>query len=156
MSKDLTPWERPLPVRTSFVHVLNVIFNERLVTHDRLLVGRIIKSLLPILTPLLSQKTDGKYPERPLDGGSKRGKKRTRGFEGDEIFSSGKSVSIASPEEGQLVLSTLQRKLNIPIPEVFRIDLCNSTPCVASNSGHPRISSITHVKGYSVSIDGPT
>lgn len=41
------------------------------------------------------------------DAGSKKGKKRARGFEGDEVFKSGPEVLCKSVEEESMVLAVL-------------------------------------------------
>lgn len=97
----------PSRQRLPFVRVLSSILGYCLPPCDPLIAGRILKAILPTLTLLLPRKGSEEVKWGSQDAGSKKGKKRARGFEGDEVFKSGPEVLCKSVEEESMVLAVL-------------------------------------------------
>lgn len=72
------------------------------------MLGRLVKAVLPSCTSVLATKDDGPYQEGvvPTFKGRK-GKKRTRGYEGDEVFKLGKAVLCATPGDGSVIIAAV-------------------------------------------------
>jgi hypothetical protein len=70
-----------------------------------------VKSLLPIIAALLPRKSDIQQQLQEYStAASKKGKKRTRGYEGDEIFKVGVGVLCPTLEDGEIVEAALDGK----------------------------------------------
>ncbi|KAF7985251.1 hypothetical protein HWV62_7918 [Athelia sp. TMB] len=76
--------------------------------HAGLLPTRLTKALLASLTCLLAPQSEAP----PADGGAigkgGKGKKRVRGYEGDEVFKVTREVICASEEEGEVIIAALE------------------------------------------------
>jgi len=77
--------------------------------HHPILITRITKTLLSTLSLLLpsAQSVVQSETATPLAGGRKKGKKRARGYEGDEILKQTTNVMCATEAEGEMVLEAL-------------------------------------------------
>ncbi|KAI5119513.1 hypothetical protein M0805_002449 [Coniferiporia weirii] len=105
-----------LSQRLPFVKLLSSLLKWCLPPSDPLIAGRIVKAILPQLASLLSQKTPAEEPIAPADIGGKKGKKRARGYEGDEVFRIGRAVLCESSSDGEMVLAALDA-----LPYLLRI-----------------------------------
>ncbi len=56
---------------------------------DPLITGRVVKTLLPTLAQIFSQKSSVEGASAQVKG-NKKAKKRVQGYEGDEVFKAGK------------------------------------------------------------------
>ncbi|OJT12538.1 hypothetical protein TRAPUB_10939 [Trametes pubescens] len=75
--------------------------------HDTTLSSRLARATMPLLTVVLSKRTDADAEngtQAAAHGGSKKGKKRARGYEGDEVFKVGREVVCPTPEQGDILL----------------------------------------------------
>ncbi|KDQ19056.1 hypothetical protein BOTBODRAFT_126918 [Botryobasidium botryosum FD-172 SS1] len=105
--------EKPLSSihRLPFLHALPPLLTHTCPTHSTLLPNRLLKSILGTLTKILPSSNQMRPKEGSGDGtagtGSKRGKKRARGYEGDEVFRVGKEVICKSDEEGEEIIAAL-------------------------------------------------
>ena len=77
--------------------------------HHPILITRITKALLSTVSLLLppAQSIVQSETVTPSAGGSKKGKKRARGYEGDEILKQTMNVMCATEAEGEMVLEAL-------------------------------------------------
>ncbi|KLO19861.1 hypothetical protein SCHPADRAFT_934991 [Schizopora paradoxa] len=100
--------ERTLPTRLKIplVRLLPALLGPCFHPADPLVAGRIIKSLLPTLARTFSQKSPAESPSSQVKG-NKKAKRRVQGYEGDEVFKTGSEVIFSSPEEGELILHTV-------------------------------------------------
>ncbi|THH12214.1 hypothetical protein EW145_g134 [Phellinidium pouzarii] len=102
--------------RLPFVKILPSLIGPCLPPSDPLIAGRVVKAILPSVAALLSQKASGGEPASAVDNGGKNGKKRARGYEGDELFNVGRSLLCESSVEGEIILATLHA-----LPYLLRI-----------------------------------
>ena len=73
--------------------------------HDALMLGRLAKAVLPSCTSVLASKEDGPYQDGGIPASKgRKGKKRTRGYEGDEVFKLGKTVICATSGDGSVII----------------------------------------------------
>ncbi|KAI0939408.1 hypothetical protein AcW1_004463 [Taiwanofungus camphoratus] len=70
--------------------------------------SRMGRAILPSLTRILATESKVQADLKEAKGSkNKKGKKRTRGYEGDELFKAAREVLCPTPEEGQLLLTAL-------------------------------------------------
>ena|SRR5882724_3287934 len=94
--------------RIPFLHLLPPLLTCTHALHSPTLTTRLVKALLPLLTTLLSSKSD--VQQQLQDASvttSKKGKTRARGYEGDEVFKVGRGVLCSTREDGEVVEATL-------------------------------------------------
>ncbi|KAI0775967.1 rRNA processing/ribosome biogenesis-domain-containing protein [Trametes elegans] len=74
--------------------------------HDNTLSSRLARAVMPLLTVILSKRsqTDVEGDQGGALGRNKKGKKRARGYEGDEVFKVGREIVCPTPEEGEILL----------------------------------------------------
>ena len=97
--------------RLQFVRLLPILLQYCLPPYDPLLVGRILKALLPTVSSVLHQKPSEGSRLVAMDWGSKKGKKRARGYEGDGIFNIGPKFLCKDAEEGEMLIAVLEGML---------------------------------------------
>ncbi|KAI0832574.1 rRNA processing/ribosome biogenesis-domain-containing protein [Trametes gibbosa] len=83
--------------------------------HDSILSSRLARATLPLLTVILSKRSeaDGENEQPASQGRSKKGRKRARGYEGDEVFKVGREIVCATAEEGDILLAALDVMENL-------------------------------------------
>ncbi|KAL5507952.1 hypothetical protein ACEPAH_5570 [Sanghuangporus vaninii] len=96
--------------RISIIKLLPVLLGSCFPSHEPLMCGRIIKQVLPTIASLLSEKV-AEETMATVDVGSKKGKKRARGYEGDEVFKVGKNLLCETAEDAEHVLAALDALL---------------------------------------------
>ena len=77
-----------------------------------MLPSRLARAVLPVLTSLLALQSQV-HREDDTNANiakSRKGKKRARGYEGDEVFNVSRLVICSTKEDGEVVLATLDRK----------------------------------------------
>ncbi|KAI0335615.1 hypothetical protein GY45DRAFT_1316983 [Cubamyces sp. BRFM 1775] len=98
----------------SFTHTL--VFLRTILTllqncrvHDTTLSSRLARAVMPLLTVLLSRRaqTSTESEREGGQGRSRKGKKRARGYEGDEVFKVGREIICSTPEEGEMLLTAV-------------------------------------------------
>ncbi|KAF7798339.1 hypothetical protein EIP86_009560 [Pleurotus ostreatoroseus] len=78
---------------------------------DPVLASRVSRAVLPALTTLLGTQSDAQREDNNSvahSGTSKKGKKRARGYEGDEVFKIAKEVILPTHESGKAVIVSLE------------------------------------------------
>ncbi|KAH8118617.1 rRNA processing/ribosome biogenesis-domain-containing protein [Phellopilus nigrolimitatus] len=93
--------------RLPFIKLIPTLFGSCFPPSDPFIAGRLVKVILPSIAGILSGKVSGEDPAASVDVGGKKGKKRARGYEGDEIFKVGRDVLCESALEGDMVLAAL-------------------------------------------------
>ena len=80
--------------------------------HDNVIASRLVRATLPLLAAVLSKRSQAMAENDQASGQtrSKKGKKRARGYEGDELFKVGRDVVCSSSEEGDVLLASIDRK----------------------------------------------
>ena len=104
------------PERLAFVNMLSVLFKTCIPPSNPLLVGRIVKALLPSLSILLSSeviKAASKDPEGVTAKRSGKQKQKASGFEDADVFKVNRERLCEGHDEGQLVLAVLDGTLFI-------------------------------------------
>ncbi|KAL4241842.1 Pre-rRNA-processing protein RIX1 [Abortiporus biennis] len=82
------------------------------IAHDSVLMSRLARSVLPYITILLptqtsvQQETANNSSNASLQG--RKGKKRARGYEGDEVFKMTKGAICSTPDDGNVILAALE------------------------------------------------
>ncbi|KAI9000871.1 rRNA processing/ribosome biogenesis-domain-containing protein [Trametes punicea] len=74
--------------------------------HDSTLSSRLVRVTMPLLTVLLSARSLAAPASEPgsTQGKSNKGKKRARGYEGDEVFKLSREIICQTPDEGDILL----------------------------------------------------
>ncbi len=79
---------------------------------DALLPSRLTRAVLPSLTVLLHTQFDAqRQNENAVSasvGKSRKGKKRARGYEGDEVFKTTREITCPTKEDGEIILTSLE------------------------------------------------
>ncbi|KAF8514880.1 rRNA processing/ribosome biogenesis-domain-containing protein [Hysterangium stoloniferum] len=99
----------PKSHRAPFLRILPVLLSNTYALHSPIPPTRLVKTLLPQLTALLSYKVDVQQQiDENSAATSKKGKKRGRGYEGDEVFKMGRGVLCPAPIDGEIILLALR------------------------------------------------
>ncbi|KAI0352983.1 hypothetical protein OH77DRAFT_1427754 [Trametes cingulata] len=77
--------------------------------HDNTLSSRLARATMPLLTVILSKRSQSgaEGDQKGSQGRSKKGKKRARGYEGDEVFKVGREIICPTTEEGDVLLAAI-------------------------------------------------
>ena len=80
------------------------------VMSNSILVNRLVRAVIPYLTKSILSQSETKNAETAdVDGSSKRkGKKRTRGYEGDEVLKNNPRVLLDSRDEERVVMLSIE------------------------------------------------
>ncbi|KAH7930701.1 hypothetical protein BV22DRAFT_1000146 [Leucogyrophana mollusca] len=73
--------------------------------HSQIGVTRLVKAILPSITPLLSTQSEVQQSVETNTSQSKKGKKRRREYEGDEVFKLSKGVVCPTKEDGEVAIA---------------------------------------------------
>lgn len=95
--------------RLYFLHSAHLLLTKCGILHDSLLPSRLARAMLPSIIVVLSHKSDIQ-PEAEASAGSaksRKGKKRARGYEGDEVFKMTRTAICTTEEDGEVVLAAL-------------------------------------------------
>lgn len=97
------------PSRLSFLSTLRDLLSECSLG-DVLLGSRVARAVLPDLTCLLATQADVRDDGNAqiTSNKSKKGKKRARGYEGDEVFKISREVICSTHEAGETILAALE------------------------------------------------
>ena len=80
--------------------------------HDTILPSRLARAVLPSLTSILAPRSS--LQEESVGAAKNRkGKKRARGYEGDEVFQMTKSTMCTREEDGDVLLAALDGEHNL-------------------------------------------
>lgn len=94
--------------------------------HDTILPSRLARAVLPSLTSILASRSS--LQEESVGAAKNRkGKKRARGYEGDEVFQMTKSMMCTSEEDGDVLLAALDGEHSLVI-WAFVSDPVHSNP----------------------------
>jgi hypothetical protein len=88
------------------LRALKVLLSKNLPLHSTLLANRVAKAALNCIS-VLSSSSPLNRPSQADQHGSKQGKKRTRGYEGDEVFSNTKTSLCSTRVDGEIILVSL-------------------------------------------------
>ncbi|KAI0774418.1 hypothetical protein C8Q74DRAFT_833951 [Fomes fomentarius] len=77
--------------------------------HDNVIASRLARATMPLLAIILSKRSQSKEEEEEgsTQGRSKKGKKRGRGYEGDEVFKVGREVVCLTASDGDVLLASV-------------------------------------------------
>ncbi|KAJ7721169.1 rRNA processing/ribosome biogenesis-domain-containing protein [Mycena maculata] len=91
--------------RLPFLNTLQVILAKCHPLHSTVVVTRLARATLPLISVVLAKQADVRDTENDALGRSKKSKKRAREFEGDEIFKISREVVCSTVEEGNELLA---------------------------------------------------
>jgi hypothetical protein len=94
--------------RLTFLSAAHTILSRGLSSHDALVLARLAKTVLPLVTILLGDQTE--VPREEGATSSRKGKKRARAYEGDELLKTGRDIICHTVVEGQTILAAVQGK----------------------------------------------
>lgn len=104
----------PLRCRSShrlpILHAVISVLRHSSTLHDPVLSSRLARAILPSLAVILSpvshvaESTD----QTALKGRGRKGKKRARGYEGDEVFKVTREINCPTPDDGGVLISALR------------------------------------------------
>ncbi|KAL0949320.1 hypothetical protein HGRIS_009395 [Hohenbuehelia grisea] len=94
------------PQRISFLVMVKEVLANSFLMHSDIAVTRLVKSLLPSLSAILAMQASGTVLSS-APAKSRKGKKRAREYEGDELLRSSKGLIFPVPEEGEVALIAL-------------------------------------------------
>ena len=91
---------------------------------NAILANRLVRAVVPYLSKsILPQQETKDVGVTDVSGSSKRkGKKRARGYEGDEVFKTNPGVLFGSPYEERAVMLSIE---GMDIPEYFLYEVLN-------------------------------
>lgn len=108
--------------RIRFLRVLPSLLSWNFALHSSTPSSRLVKTLLPILTALLPRKSEAtKHHQDSPTITSKKGKKRARVYEGDEVFKVGVSVLCPTSEDCELVETAMEGKQQLKNTKLYLI-----------------------------------
>ena len=82
--------------------------------HDNVIASRLARATMPLLAVVLSKRSpSGDDEPAATTSRSKKGKKRARGYEGDEVFKVGREIVCVTAEEGTALLVSLDREVAV-------------------------------------------
>ena len=107
--------------------------------HSTLLPTRLAKSILPSLTMVLATQSEVQRTDDPVGvssaGKNKKGKKRARGYEGDEVFRVTREVICPTKQDGDVLMAALHGMLlnwcNVVIKYVDLKSFVSDPTCIA-------------------------
>ena len=75
-----------------------------------ILANRLVRAVIPYLAKSISPQSEAKNAETTDAGGSSqwKGKKRARGYEGDEVFKTAPGVLFGTPREERVVILSVE------------------------------------------------
>ncbi|KAI0722827.1 rRNA processing/ribosome biogenesis-domain-containing protein [Earliella scabrosa] len=76
--------------------------------HDNIVASRLARAAMPFLAVILSKRSHSGADDEQgaVQGRSKKGKKRARGYEGDELFKVGREVICLTTTEGEVLVAS--------------------------------------------------
>jgi hypothetical protein len=97
--------------RLSFLNAVQAVLSHCQPHHSSVLTTRLAKAILPSLTVVLAtqsevQRTDDLAGSSSA-GKNKKGKKRARGYEGDEVFKATREIICSTREDSEVLLAAL-------------------------------------------------
>ncbi|KAH9850732.1 rRNA processing/ribosome biogenesis-domain-containing protein [Lenzites betulinus] len=92
-----------------FLRTVLVLLQSGCHLHDSTLSSRLARATMPLLTIVLSKRSEanGESESSGAQGRSKKSRKRARGYEGDEVFKVGREIVCATAEEGDILLTAV-------------------------------------------------
>ncbi|KAI0638331.1 rRNA processing/ribosome biogenesis-domain-containing protein [Trametes polyzona] len=100
--------EQPQPPAhvARLLHTILACLKDGCQLQDDTLSSRLARATMPLLTIVLSKRSDmdTEAGQASAHGRSKKGKKRARGYEGDEVFKVGRGIICPTAEEGDVLL----------------------------------------------------
>ncbi|KAJ7068467.1 hypothetical protein C8F01DRAFT_1208022 [Mycena amicta] len=90
--------------RLPFLDALQDLLSQGHTLHSTVVVNRLAKAVLPLATVVLARQTDARTNDADTARRSKKGKKRARDFEGDEVFKISREVICPTMQDGHVLL----------------------------------------------------
>ena len=98
-----------------FIRTTSTLLADGSYMYDSVIVSRLVRATLPLLAIVLSKRSqaEAEHEQTSGQGRSKKGKKRARGYEGDEVFKVGREIVCSTAEEGDVLLASVDRKSRV-------------------------------------------
>ncbi|KAH7911569.1 rRNA processing/ribosome biogenesis-domain-containing protein [Hygrophoropsis aurantiaca] len=93
--------------RLNLLQTVNILLENCPPFHSQLGLTRLAKAVLPSVTALLSTETEAQQSDASSIKQSKKGKKRRREYEGDEVFKLSRAIACPTHEDEEVVLAAL-------------------------------------------------
>jgi len=90
-----------------FLEAIQAVLTHSHCPHSPILPSRLAKAILPSLTVVLVTQSEARRADDANTGKNKKGKKRARGYEGDEVFKVSREVVCAIKEDGEVLMAAL-------------------------------------------------
>jgi len=130
------PTDRSISVQTlPFLRILIAACSHSRAMSNAILANRLIRAVIPCLTRSILPQSDTKSAEATEGNGSskRKGKKRARGYEGDEVFKTSPGVLLGSPLEERVVMLSVEGD-GVPMISLYEVlsvlqhyDCCQET-----------------------------
>jgi len=93
-----------------FLRILIAACSHSRVMSNTILANRLVRAVIPYLTKSILPQSETKNVETTDVSGSSRwkGKKRARGYEGDEVFKTNPGVLLGSPDEERVAMLSIE------------------------------------------------
>jgi hypothetical protein len=96
--------------RLPFLSALDVLLRNCHPLDSPFLPTLLAKNIVPSIAAILSTTPGNPSSTEPSSGKNNKGKKRSRNYEGDEIFNVSREVVCATDEEGKVLLASIDGK----------------------------------------------
>ncbi|KAI0082414.1 hypothetical protein K474DRAFT_1655179 [Panus rudis PR-1116 ss-1] len=99
------------PQRLVYIQAAHALVRYTAYPHDPLIHSRLARAVLPPLLQLLLSRSEMQHATDAaagVGGKSKKGKKRARGYEGDEVFNVSKAVVCPTKKDGEILILTFE------------------------------------------------
>ena len=93
--------------RLLFLKTIQAVLTHSHCSHSPILPSRLAKAILPSLTVVLITQSEARHADDANTGKNKKGKKRARGYEGDEVFKVSREVVCPIKEDGEVLMAAL-------------------------------------------------
>ena len=131
--------------RLYFLRCAYLLLSQCGLHHDSLLPSRLARAVLPAIAEVLSHKADF-HAESDVSvgiGKNRKGKKRARGYEGDEMFKVTRTVICSTQEDGDVILAVLDGEEDLRIRQTRSLTCLCSSPVVTQSRTAISPSSVT-------------
>ena len=97
--------------RLPFLNAVQAVLSHCQPHHSSVLTARLAKAILPSLTVVLATQSEVQRTDDPAGpssaGKNKKGKKRARGYEGDEVFKVTREIVCSTTEDSEVLMAAL-------------------------------------------------
>ncbi|KAI0720268.1 rRNA processing/ribosome biogenesis-domain-containing protein [Cerioporus squamosus] len=91
------------------LHATSRLLNNDAQLHDNIVASRLARSVMPLLAVVLAKRSTsgGSDEQGATQGKGRKGKKRARGYEGDEVFKVGRELVCVTATDSEILLASV-------------------------------------------------